>query len=74
MIWNEEKTWVFFRIDVNSEGEGRVNPKQAIWVHFKYCTSAVITLSLYQPNFEDHFFVFKVFIQKILSLGKTKLF
>ena len=65
-----------FRIDVNSEGGGRVHPKQAIWVHFKYCTSAAITRSLYiyQPDLEHHFFVFKVFIQKILSLCKAKLF
>ena len=33
-----------------------------------------LSLYIYQPDFEDHFFVFKVFIQKILSLGKAKLF
>jgi hypothetical protein len=55
--------------------EGRLHPKQAIWVNFKYCTSAVITrnLYIYQPDFEDYFFAFKVFIQKILSLCKAKL-
>ena len=40
------------------------------WDIFIYCTRTIITRGLYifYPIFEDHFFVFKEFFHKIISL------